>query len=277
MTGLIDVGGGMRDIYGAGVLDFFIDNDITFDICIGVSAGSANLASYIAGQRGRTYRFYTEYAARKEYMSFSNMFTTGSYFNLEYIYSVLSDSNGEDPLNFEKLAQSDSELIIVTTNAKTGKPEYFSKKDIIKDDLWAIKASCAMPVACKPFSHGCASFFDGGVSDPIPVKKAFEMGCDKVYVIIPRPAVKKKHEFSYLMKPFLKDNPEILRLMSERPEIYNSQLSLLNEYIKKGKVVLIAPDCDKGMNMISKNLKRMDSYYKKGYNDAKAIFSDYNR
>ena len=93
MTGIIDVGGGMRDIYGAGVLDCFIDNNITFDVCIGVSAGSANLASFIAGQKGRTYRFYAEYASRKEYMSFGNMFRSGSFFNLDYIYSYLSDSD----------------------------------------------------------------------------------------------------------------------------------------------------------------------------------------
>ena len=65
LTGLIDVGGGMRDVYGTGVLDCFIDNNISFDLCIGVSAGSANIASFLAGQRGRNYRFYTEYAMRK--------------------------------------------------------------------------------------------------------------------------------------------------------------------------------------------------------------------
>ena len=30
MTGIIDVGGGMRDIYGAGVLDYCLDNNIKF-------------------------------------------------------------------------------------------------------------------------------------------------------------------------------------------------------------------------------------------------------
>ena len=65
----IDVGGGLRGIYAAGVLDYCMDKNIRFDLGIGVSAGSANLASYGAGQRGRNYQFYTEYAFRKEYMS----------------------------------------------------------------------------------------------------------------------------------------------------------------------------------------------------------------
>ena len=250
----------MRDIYGAGVLDCFLDNNITFDVCIGVSAGSANLASFLAGQRGRTYKFYAEYAARKEYMSFDNMFRDGSYFNLDYIYSVLSNTDGENPLNFDALEKNSS--------------EYFDKKNIIKDDLWTVKASCAMPVACKPFSHNNNEYVDGGVANPIPVEKAFEMGCDKVFVIIPRPAEEKKREYSYLMKPFLKDYPGVLELMSKRPEIYNRQLHILDEYIKAGKVILIAPDNDKGLNIITKNKDKLTAYYNKGYNDAEKILYD---
>ena len=45
MTGVIDVGGGTRGIYGAGVFDWCIDNGIKFHYCIDVSAGSANCVS----------------------------------------------------------------------------------------------------------------------------------------------------------------------------------------------------------------------------------------
>lgn len=44
-TGVVDVGGGLRDIYAARVFDNCLDNGIKFDMCIGVSAGSANIAS----------------------------------------------------------------------------------------------------------------------------------------------------------------------------------------------------------------------------------------
>ena len=67
--GIIDVGGGFRDIYGAGVLDVCMEQGIQFDSCIGISAGSANLASYLSHQPGRSYTFYMEYVFRKEYAS----------------------------------------------------------------------------------------------------------------------------------------------------------------------------------------------------------------
>ena len=63
-TGIIDVGGGLRGIYGAGVMDRLMDKGIEFDYYIGVSAGAANMVSYMARQQGRNYRFYTDYSYR---------------------------------------------------------------------------------------------------------------------------------------------------------------------------------------------------------------------
>lgn len=71
-TGIIDAGGGLRGIYGAGVLDRCMEEGVQFDCCIGVSAGSANMCSYVAGQHGRNKPFYQDYSFRKEYMSVGN-------------------------------------------------------------------------------------------------------------------------------------------------------------------------------------------------------------
>ena len=46
--GLVVEGGGMKCAYSAGILDAFLDEKITFPYCIGVSAGSANVAAYLA-------------------------------------------------------------------------------------------------------------------------------------------------------------------------------------------------------------------------------------
>ena len=66
-TGLVVEGGGMKCAYSAGILDKFLDDDITFSYCIGVSAGAANTLSYLAGQRGRNLRFYTEHLSDPRY------------------------------------------------------------------------------------------------------------------------------------------------------------------------------------------------------------------
>ncbi len=79
MLGVIDVGGGMRGSFTAGIYDYLMDKGLQpFDYCLGVSAGSANLISYLALQRSRNYRFYTQYAFRPQYMSVQHFVHTGS-------------------------------------------------------------------------------------------------------------------------------------------------------------------------------------------------------
>ena len=57
-VGLILEGGGMRGVYTAGVLDFFLDKNIEFSSCYGVSAGACHACSYLSGQRGRAQSCY---------------------------------------------------------------------------------------------------------------------------------------------------------------------------------------------------------------------------
>ena len=104
--GVVDVGGGFRGIYACGVLDYCLDENICFDLGIGVSAGSANLASFIAGQRGRNYLFYTKYGFRKQYASLRNFILKRSYIDMDYVYGTLSDHDGENPLDYAALREN---------------------------------------------------------------------------------------------------------------------------------------------------------------------------
>ena len=68
-TGLVLEGGGMRGIYTAGVLDVFMENGITFDGVIGVSAGAIHGCSFVSGQKGRSIRYYMKYCRNWQFMS----------------------------------------------------------------------------------------------------------------------------------------------------------------------------------------------------------------
>jgi len=151
MIGVVDVGGGTRGSFGAGVFDACLDQNIHFDVCAGVSAGSANCSSYLAGQLGRNYRFYVWYAFRKKYMSLSNMIRLKNYVDLDYVYSTLSNGDGEDPLDYEAIVKNPAEMIMVATDAQTGKPTYFTKADMNQDCYDTLKASCSVPVVEQPY------------------------------------------------------------------------------------------------------------------------------
>lgn len=177
--GVIDVGGGLRGIYAAGVFDWCLENGVKFDYGIGISAGSANLASYLSGQRGRNYLFYEEYSMRRQYMGAGNMLRSGSFLNLQYIYGTLSNAGCENPLDFEKMSANRMEWYMIATDATTGKPKYFTRSDMHQDDYRVLMASCCIPVACKPIVIDGIPYYDGALGDTIPLKKAFADGCDK--------------------------------------------------------------------------------------------------
>ena len=54
---LVLEGGAMRGMYTAGVLDCFMDHDISFDAVIGVSAGALFGVNLLSKQRGRVIQY----------------------------------------------------------------------------------------------------------------------------------------------------------------------------------------------------------------------------
>lgn len=273
MVGIIDVGGGLRDIYGAGVFDRLLDDGVKLDYCLGVSAGSANVASYLAKQRGRNRRFYLDYSKRKEYMSPSNLYKIGAFLNLHYIYGTLSAADGEDPLDFRTLMENDSAFCIVATNAKTGKIEYFGKEDLAQDDYRALMASSAIPLVARAETVGGATCSDGGVGEPIPIMKAFFDGCDKVVLILTMPdgpmQRKRRDLLGAVLLRFVR--PNLSKLLLERHRIYNRQLELAHGFADAGKCLIIAPDDVCGIKTLTNDTANLERLYEKGYNDAARI------
>jgi predicted patatin/cPLA2 family phospholipase len=273
VTGIIDVGGGMRGIYGAGVFDYCLDHKIHFDSCYGVSAGSANIAAYLAGQRGRNYRFYTEYSFRRQYMSLGNFLRTGSYIDLDYVYGVLCKRDGEDPLDYEAIRNSESRMTAVALNARTGETIYFTKEHMRQDSYEILKASSCIPAICRPYFVDGIPCYDGGLADPVPLKKALQDGCEKVVVVLTRPRdferVQKSDERTarLLRRKYPRASEQLLL----RYEKYNSGVEFAKACEKEGRALIIAPDNIDGMSTLTKNRDILDRLYRKGYADAAAI------
>lgn len=272
-TAVIDLGGGMRGIYAAGVLDRCIDEGINFDTGIGVSAGSANIASYLAGQRGRNFVFYTEYTARKQYMSARNFIFRGSYIDLDYVYGTLSNSDGENPLDYEAMNSNPTQLYVVATNALTGEAKYFDKSDISQNNYDIFKASSAIPVVCRPYVIGGVPYYDGAVSDPVPVKKAFDMGCEKVVLILTKPrATMRSPEKDIKLSHFIrKKYPHAAEGLARRAENYNAGVELAKRYEEEGKLLIVAPENTYGMDTLTRDKSAMTNFYNMGISDGAAI------
>ena len=276
-TGLIVEGGGMRGIYGCGVLDAFLENSVTFPYGIGVSAGAANLASFVAEQEGRNYRFYTNYAFDERYMSFKNFVTTGSFFGMDYIYSELTEI--VDPINFDKLVNTQTEYYVVAVDAQTSKPVYFSKEDVRKYRGDVFKASSAVPAMCKPIEIDGKLYFDGGVSDSIPLKRALDDGCDKIVAVLTRPRgyVKKPEMGKMIYSEMLKDFPAIVKAMHVRHYVYNATLKNLFKLEKEGRAFIFCPEKSENVTIITRNKEELVTLYNEGKIDAEKRMEELKR
>ena len=276
--GVVDVGGGYRGIYAAGVLDYCLERGIAFDLGIGVSAGSANLASYAAGQKGRNFQFYTEYGARKEYAWISNFIKKKSFIDLDYVYDTLSGSDGESPLDYEAFVSNPMEYYLVATDALTGQPRYFSRADLCKDSYDPLKGSCAIPVVCHPYEVFGRAYFDGALSDPVPVEKAFSLGCDKIVLLLTKPEdfIRTPEKDKRLAKMIHRDYPIAAQRLCDRAKTYNDAVARAKRYAAEGKLLIVAPDDTCGVTTLTRdrteeNHQHLVDLYQKGYHDGEKI------
>lgn len=274
-TGVVDVGGGLRGVYAAGVFDYCLDQNIRFDLGVGVSAGSANVASYIAGQKRRNYSFYTEYPFRKEYMSVRNFLLKHSYLDLDYIYGTLSNSGGENPLDYRKIMDSPTEFLAVATNAKTGEAVYLDKSNLHPDEFSVLKASSAIPFVCHPYAVDGTLYYDGALGDPVPIEKAFACRCDRVVLILTKPKdlIRASGTDVRFAKMIQKKYPLSAEKLRQRAQQYNLGVAKAKEYEAQGRVLIVAPDDTCGVDTLTRDRDALKRFYEKGYRDAEKISS----
>ena len=270
---MIDVGGGFRAIFGAGVMDRMLEDGIMVDHCYGVSAGSANMVSYISKQHGRTHKFYTEYAFRKEYASLDSYIKNHNYANLDYMYSTLSNHDGEYPVDYEAFAANPTGFTVVACNAEDGSTKYFDKSDVSYDNFDIMKASSAVPLACEPYVIDGVPYYDGCIADPIPVQKALDDGYDRVVVILTRlKDVLREQKKDIGPATILKrTHPEAAERLLNLCQTYNDEVALAKEVEQDGRVLILAPESLYGLNTLSKSYEGLERMYRAGYAAAEAI------
>ena len=271
--GIIDAGGGTRGIFGAGVLDRLIEMDIMADHYVGVSAGSANGASYIAGQKGRNYVFFNDYAFRKEYMSKENLLRTGSFIDMDYIYDTLSNEDGEYPLDYDAMMANPCGFEIVATNAVTGRPIYFRKEEIKRNKYDFFKASCSVPALNKPYYIGKIPCYDGGISDPVPYKRALKAGCDKIIVILtkPRDLGRRAGKDRILSASIAFEYPKAAEAWAERSYVYNQEIKEIFELEKAGQAYIAAPEYIGDLKTLTQDHEALEDLYYQGKKAAAGI------
>lgn len=263
-SGLVLEGGGLRGIYTSGVLDAFMEEEIKFPYVIGVSAGCCNGVSYIAGNLHRMRDISIGYASDERYMSLKSFIKNGEYLNTKWIFGELSYKMF--PLNYEGFENSNTVFCVPATNAKTGNAEYFYPTEF-RDGCDTLIASSALPIAAKPVKIGKDLYYDGGLSDSIPVQKAFDDGCEKCVIILTQDKdfVKKPIAHDKAVNRIIKKYPAIARKVLDRHNMYNAQRKLAFDLEKEGKAMIILPEKPLNCSTLEREPVKLREIYNIGY------------
>lgn len=239
-TALVVEGGAMRGVFAAGVLDHFIEEGFNpFQSVIGVSAGAINAGVYLAKQKGRNFKVYTDYSLRPEYISFKKFLKGGHLLDLDWSWDILEK---ELPVDLDELFSNNPDFEIGVTMNSDGRPAFIKANP--ENISHVLKASCTVPLFYRNFLKiNNEVVADGGVAAPIPVQRAIEKGANKIMVIRSRPdSYRMKTGLESKLGKFLfRKHPGLVKALLKRPDVYNSSIEFIQNPPENIQIIDICP------------------------------------
>ncbi len=267
--GMVLEGGAFRTIFSTGVCDAFIKADIYPDYFVGVSAGIAYGVSYLSRQYGRNLDILEKYANDKRYMGVRNLINprNRSYFGIKFTYDTIP--NELIPFDYKAFAEYQGVAEGVVTNLETGLAEYHVVDPKDREFL-ILQASCALPLLFPIYDIGGNPCLDGGVADPIPYERAFEVGCDRVIVILTRERsyVRGHEKAEKLVDLTYRKYPKFLDAMHRRAENYNKSRERLLALEREGEVMVFAPHDTTGFSRTERDIAKVHDLWQDGLTQA---------
>lgn len=224
-------GGGQRGIFTAGVLDTFLENNyFPFQSLLGVSAGAQNLSGYACGAIGYARDAILEFTTDKHFFNPLRFARGGNMLELDWYLDSLAKVM---PLDLKKGVER-----------LTGRTFHIcaSRRDNLQADYLPfnpqnmsplIKASCALPLIYRSRAAvNGVEYWDGGVADSVPVKRAYQDGSDCIIVIRTQPRasinplrifpknlrLKRLQAMSGLVQSYLRNYSLAMEFMDSPPE-----------------------------------------------------------
>lgn len=266
-TGLVLEGGAMRATYTIGVLDVLMENNITFDGIIGVSAGAIHGATYVANQPGRNIRYYKKYASDKRFMSLYSLVKTGDIVGKDFCYNEIPWNL--DPFDNETFKNSKTEFYAVAANVETGESEYLRINDL-KDPVQMeyLRASASMPLVSKIVEVDGKKLLDGGMTDSIPLRAFENMGFEKNVVVATRAdAFIKGDEQVALTSLMYKNYPKFVSAIRYRAKMYNDEKAYILLQEKLGNIFFIRPSEELNISRTDTDPEHLEAVYQIGRKD----------
>jgi predicted patatin/cPLA2 family phospholipase len=273
---LVLEGGSLRSLYTAGVLDVFMENNIDFSYIVGVSAGALCAGNYIAKHIGRSAKINILHSNDSNFFGMKQLLFKGSAFNFDFLFNTVKKWY---PYDESKIDNPNRRFIIGATNCDTGEPVYFEKQEYV-GLTHALQASASIPLLCKKVHIDGMDCIDGGVADPIPIRKALADEHNKVVLILTRDSKYiMKHASGrtrFLYKRVYRKYPQLIESFENRPQNYNALTEEINEMEANNKIYVIRPRNEVTIKGLERDARTLLDLYFRGRDDARELLPKMN-
>lgn len=263
MPGLILEGGTFRAIFSAGCMDALLDNNIMFPYCIGVSAGITNGFSYISEQKERNLDILVNMRHDKRYVGKRNFLKCRSLFGLDFVYETVP--NELYPFDWETFGRYKGKLLVGVTNARTGEAEYMNGMELDRRCMM-LRATCAIPLVFPEIEIDGNVYYDGGLRDPIPIRKSIADGNEKNLIILTRPKGYRKtlgRKTRIAAASLKRKYPRLAPILLNRHTAYNETVAFCERLEAEGRAVIIRPAHP--IESMEKDVEVLKQTYRMGY------------
>ncbi|MCI8603394.1 MAG: patatin family protein [Ruminiclostridium sp.] len=270
---LVLEGGSLRGLYTSGVLDYFIEKNIEFSCVIGVSAGSLTGANYISKQKYRSAKINILHSNSNKYFGIYQLLTKGNAFNFDYLFN--SPINNIYPYDINATLTSKQRFLICATDCIAGSPVYFEDKSNYEMMTNYLRASSSIPLLAKMININGTAYLDGGICEPIGIRKALQEKYKKIVVILTRDINYKKSKNSFIqsvIKVKYKKYPNLLDSLEKMNSTYNDLKETVDILEKKGDIFVIRPQKEVCIRRMEKRTRKLVELYFQGLEDAETNF-----
>ena len=276
--GLALSGGGVKGAAHIGVLKALEEEKVKIDYIGGTSSGSIVAALYATGYKAdEIYYIFKKYCKNIKYVDFRNIIklffgiiTTGT-----IVIDGLNSGKSINKLinkmcnkkNIYNISNIKMPLVIPSVNMNTGEVICFCSKEVrsfSNNTIFmnnaeignAVQASCSFPAVFSPTEFKNSKLVDGGIRENVPWREVELLGADKVISVIFENEVDKS-----CCKNLIDITFRSYELMCKELSKYELNGSDYFIKIKSEKVSLL-------------DMKKIDEFYKLGYNEAKRFLKE---
>lgn len=275
---LVLEGGGMRGIFHVGLLQAFLERGyMPFRMIFGTSAGALLGAAYAARQVYLARDAFFSELLNGPFIQMSNIFRPEKHImNLDWLINTIVQ--GDDPLNMHRLRTVACPVFITATRFRSDEYPSAVYLNTRKDNIvQALKATAALPFFYRDFvPYDNELFLDGGLTDPIPYRKALAMGFDEseILVVLTRPKAYRKIRQSFWVKSLYESyykDPQYKLLLAAFEDQFHRYNRLLDDLEQRHRIDVIYPPEAFKVNRLTRNEAKILDGFEQGVRAAKAF------